>query len=234
MKKLILIISLCLCFLNIEAQTIFAKLNNSLPNMPEMEVVLLPFGADYPFKIGILKKDGTLEIDLSNSDLSNIPQDHLELFLSNYLNENFSLKCDNSNDLPHSESLKAQRAGYIGLWYKNRWAGTIFTVTDEQLMNWQEDESYIEPVLGSYYEIIYVSESVDLNNSCKNTWHLKHKKIEATHTYNLSLKKGFNFLEYQIQEIYKTNPRETSSKPSKVLIKNVDDFSKIKWIARYF
>ncbi len=234
MKLLIIQIIFCIFFINAQAQTFSAKLNNPLPGLPEMDVVLLPFGMDYPFKIGVLKKDGTLSFDLSNSDLSNIPQEHFEMFLSEYLNENLSLKCDSSNNLQQPENFKAQRGGYIGLWYKNRWAGTIFTVSDEELMHWLEDEAYIEPVLGSYYEFIYVSEPIEINTSCTNTWHLTDKKIEATHTYEFSLQKGFNFLEYQIQEIYKTNPNETSSKPSKVLIKNVNDPSKIKWIAKYF
>lgn len=234
MKLALLIITLCLCFINTQAQTISAKLNNPLPGLPEMDVVILPFGLDYPFKIGVLRKDGTLEINLSNSELNEIPQEQLELFLSNSINENLSLKCDHSKDLQQPESLKAQRGGYIGLWYKNRWAGTIFTISDESLMPWLEDEAYMEPVLGSFYEIIYVSEPVEQNTTCTNTWHLKDNKMEAAHTYKFSLQKGFNFLEFQIQEIYKTNPNETSSKPSKVLIKNVDDFSKIKWIAKYF
>ncbi|MEX0996805.1 MAG: hypothetical protein WDZ45_07140 [Flavobacteriaceae bacterium] len=234
MKLLIIKIIFCIFFMNAQAQTFSAKLDNPLSGMPEMDVVLLPFGMDYPIKIGVLKKDGTLSFDLSNSDISSIPQEHLEMFLSEYLNENLSLKCDSSTEFQQPENLKAQRGGYIGLWYRNRWAGTIFPVTHEELIHWQEDEAYIEPVLGSYYEITYVSEPVEINTICTNTWHLKDKKIEAEHTYNFSLQEGFNFLEYQIQKIYKTNPSETSSKPSKVLIKNVDDFSKIKWIAKYF
>lgn len=234
MKLALLIITLCLCFIKTQAQTISAELKNPLPGLPEMDVVILPFGLDYPFKIGVLHKDGTLEIDLSKSDLNEIPKEHLDLFLSNSINENLSLKCDYSKDLQQPESLRAQRGGYIGLWYKNRWAGTIFTISDESLIPWLEDEAYMEPVLGSFYEIIYVSEPVEQNTTCTNTWHLKDKKIEAANTYKFSLQKGFNFLEFQIQEIYKTNPNETSSKPSKVLIKNVEDFSKIKWVAKYF
>lgn len=232
--KLAILVIVSIFFMNAQAQTFSAKLDNPLPGLPEMDVVILPFGADYPFKIGVLHKDGTLEIDLSNSDLNEIPQEQLELFLSNSINENLSLKCDNSKDLQQPESLKAQRGGYIGLWYKNRWAGTIYAVSTQEIMPWLEDEAYMEPVLGSFYEIIYVSEPVEQNTTCTNTWHLKDNKVEAAHTYKFSLQKGFNFLEFQIQEIYKTNPNETSSKPSKVQITNVNDPSKIKWIAKYF
>lgn len=235
MKSNFLIIVFCIGFLGFtQAQTITSKLENPQPGFPEMDLVLLSFGADYPIKIGVLQKDGTIMIDLSNIDINHIPQDQLDMFLSENLNENLTLKCDNTNDLQHSKNLKAQKGGNIGLWYKNRWAGTIYAVSTKEIMPWLEDEVYMEPVLSSFFEIIYVTEPLEINTACTNTWQLTDKKIEAMHTYQFSLQKGFNLLEYQIQEIYKTNPNETSSKPSKVKITNINGPSKIKWYVKYF
>ncbi|WP_339611708.1 hypothetical protein [uncultured Planktosalinus sp.] len=235
MKSNFLIIVFYIGFLVFaKAQTITSKLENHQPGFPEMDLVLLSFGADYPIKIGVLQKDGTLKIDLSDVDLKSIPQDHFEMFLSDNLNENLTLKCNLSTDLQQSKNLKAQRGGNIGLWYKNRWAGTLYAVSTEEIMPWLEDEAYMEPVLSSFFEIIYVTEPLEINTTCTNSWQLTDKKIEAAHTYQFSLQKGFNLLEYQIQEIYKTNPNETSSKPSKVTIANINGSSKIKWYVKYF
>src|SRR5690606_39284239 len=99
MKSKFLTIAFCIGFLGFtKAQKITSKLENHQPGFPEMDLVLLSFGADYPIKIGVLQKDGTIMIDLSNIDINHIPQDQLDMFLSENLNENLTLKCDNTND----------------------------------------------------------------------------------------------------------------------------------------
>lgn len=38
-----------------------AKLHNPHPGMPEMELVRLTYGADFPVKLGTVKVDGTID-----------------------------------------------------------------------------------------------------------------------------------------------------------------------------
>lgn len=142
--------------------------------------------------------------------------------------------CGDHRDFPVDENIKAAKDSYFKLWSDDQWVGTIFPVSDEKLLPWIVDNAYENPIKSSFYEMIYVSEDVSVTTSCKNTWYLTDSQPEVTYDYDLYLKKGYNLIEYQIQDNYETDPNETSSKPSKVLTRVVDDYSKIIWIAKLY
>ena len=58
--------------------------------------------------------------------------------------------------------------------------------------------------------------------------------VEATYDYQLELEAGLNFIAYSIEEIYETNPKVTSFKPSRVTVKNIrEGLDGIQWFAKY-
>ena len=63
---------------------------------------------------------------------------------------------------------------------------------------------------------------------------LDNAEAIITYNYNLNLKAGFNFIEYKIESIYKTDPNIMASFPDKVSITNVEEVPNCKWIAKYF
>ncbi|MEO9023147.1 MAG: hypothetical protein ABI237_01585 [Ginsengibacter sp.] len=66
------------------------------------------------------------------------------------------------------------------------------------------------------------------------TYNIACGKVVAENNLKISLKKGFNLVEYKIDSIHKTNPEETSSIPVKMKIMNPEDAAEIHWIVKYF
>lgn len=216
------------------AQNFTTKLDNPQPGLPEMDVILMSFGADYPIKVGTLEPNGELRFNFDTIDISHIPQAHLDMFMTDMVHATFKMNCGTSNDFPEFDNKMAASGGYFGLWHKNRWAGTIYALSDKDLLPWLEDEAYMEPVKGSFFELLYISEAVKMQKECINNWQLASGNFDATYAYDIELSQGFNLIEYQIQAIHKTNPNETSSKPSKIVIQKAKDLSSIIWTAKYF
>jgi len=197
------------------------------------DVVIFPFGMDFPVKIGTVDKQGNVEIKIDAVDLSQIPADTKDLFLGRVA-ENFFANCDNPDDLQVSDEIKALKCGMPALWYNNQWAGSFFLVSDEKLQPWIEDRYYMEPVKASFFEILYVDHDLSLTTSCNTTYNLSKENVELVNNFNLKLKKGFNLIQYKIDEIHKTDPNETSSIPVKIEIVNPLDDNGIKWMVKYF
>ena len=215
------------------AQSFSGILSNHEPGTPEMEIVLMPYGMDHPVKVGTLADDGTLKMEIPGNDISHISEEMQGWYLGR-LGDVLHFNCGDHRDFPVDENIKAAKDSYFKLWSDDQWVGTLFPVSDEKLLPWIVDNAYENPVKASFYEMIYVGEAVTVVTSCKNTWYLTDSQPEVAYDYDLHLKKGYNLIEYQIQDIYETDPNETSSKPSKVLTKVVDDYSKIIWIAKLY
>ncbi|MDT8347044.1 MAG: hypothetical protein RQ756_04525, partial [Flavobacteriaceae bacterium] len=216
MKSKIFLLALYICISKINAQSFQSKLENHLPGLPEMELVILPYGMDYPVKLGTVKPDGGLHFKIPDSTVDFLPNEQLERTFGD-LDFAFEFRCGSQESFGDNPNAKAIKGGYIGLWHKGRWAGTIFPLSDENLLPWREDSSYMEPIKATFYEIVYVTEDVNIITNCNNIWNLSKEDVNVTYIFNLNLKKGYNLIAYQIQEIYKTDPNETASKPSKVL-----------------
>ena len=57
---------------------------------------------------------------------------------------------------------------------------------------------------------------------------------QIVYNYNLNLKAGFNFIEYKIESIYKTDPNIMASFPDKVRVTDVKGIPNCRWIGKYF
>ena len=108
-------------------------------------------------------------------------------------------------------------------------------VSDEGLRPWMEDPGYINAVKGSFYEVMYVEEDVAINMTCVSSVYVdENQQVESHYRFDVELKKGFNWVEYAIEEIHETDPNVRASFPSKVTVSNMKDSSKVLWIGSYF
>lgn len=216
------------------AQSLTGKIENHQAGLPEMEIVLMTFGMDTPVKLGTVDAQGNLNITLPEKLDPDISKENMDMFMGTLPNS-FFISCGNPDDFPEElREVAAVKGGYLSLWYNKQWAGTIYPVSNIELQPWMEDQYYMEPVQASFFEIIYVPEAAEMKTSCANMVSLQNEEVNMSYNFDLQLKKGFNLLEYQIEEIHKTNPSETASIPSKVSIRTTNQPDKIIWLVKYF
>ncbi|WP_418638021.1 hypothetical protein [Winogradskyella sp.] len=198
----------------------------------DVAVMVLPFGMEHPIKIGHMSKSGDIKFDI----LKELPQLSKEMednFMNDVAYTLFDV-CDTTM-VAGNENIKSVETGALSLWTTDkRYVGVIFTVSDEELLPWIEDPGYNEPILGSYFELIYVASSFKYKGECTQTRMLDDGDAEIRFSYDIDLKSGFNFIEYKIDHIYKTDPNVMASFPDKILVSNVEDIPNCKWIGKYF
>ena len=197
-----------------------------------MDIAIWPLGLDRSITIGKLKADGTLEFTFppkesfqSNNEAQQVVADDLKYA--------FYFNCLGQGEAVYPEIMAAQIKP-ITLWYKGRYSGVLFPVTSEGMIAWLEDEAYNNPEKGTFYELIYVSQATTLNMQCATTNQFSRDVVKSTYDYQLELEAGLNFIAYTIEEIYETDPKVTSFKPSKVAVKNIKEgLDGIQWFAKY-
>ncbi len=197
-------------------------------------VMVMPFGMDNAIKIGTMSKSGDISFDFP-SELNNISKDNQDSESSKLWYTLFS-QCDNGLEMvAEKDNIFSFDTGTLSLWTNDdRYVGVIFTVSDENLLPWIEDPGYMEPVMGSYFELVYVAKPFQFKGECKATRMLEEGNAEITYNYNLNLKAGFNFIEYKIESIHKTGPNIMASFPDKLSVKNTEGIPNCKWIGKYF
>ena len=198
-----------------------------------LDVVVFPFGMEYPLKIGNVDKEGYVQLNLNSVDMTHIPDEVKSAYFGR-VTDNFFSACDDPDILGISNETKAAKCGGLFLWNNKEQAGALLLVSDEKLQPWIEDRYYKEPVMASFFEILYVDKDININNKCTTTYNLESGNVEAENNFKLSLKKGFNLIQYRIESIHKTNPEETSSIPVKMQIMSLEDEATIKWFAKYY
>lgn len=232
MKKSILFILSSIMFSFGHSQTL-PKINNYPLGNSEVNVIVMPFGMDNPIIIGSMSKSGEIKFDLPKQ-LPKLSKESEENFISNVAYTLFDV-CDNSSEIVSDNNIVSFDTGALTLaTTENPYAGVIFSVSDENLMPWVEDSAYMEPILGSYFELIYLASAFQYKGECNQTRMMDVGDAKITYQYNLNLKAGFNFIEYKIENIHKTDPNVMASFPDKVSVTNVDGIPNCKWIGRYF
>jgi len=215
----------------LQAQKIGCILDNH--NSKSGDVVLFAFGMDNPVKLGSVDAKGTLSVNLQEIQIPELTDEVKEMYFTELRNA-FRFGCGGRDDFGKQGTIPALRGGNIALWAGNEWAGSFFLVSDTELKPWLEDESYNSAVKATFWDIIYVEEDVSLNLNCTNEIGLENGNMEVSYIYDLNLKKGFNWIEYSIEEVHNTNPEEIASFPSRVRISNLRDPERMKWIVNYF
>lgn len=230
--KLVLILCFSCFVLCANAQEITGKIENH-PNS-QMDLVLMLFGMENPISIGTVDKKGQFTANLENISLGNISDENKSMSI-NELYFNFFFNCNDREAFGENFDKPAARQDYVRLTNKGEWAGTLFLVSIEGLRPWLEDPGYNNAITGSFYEVMYVEEDLSIKMICASSIYADdNTEVETEYSFDIELKKGFNWVEYTINEVYETDPDIRASFPSKVTISNLKESSKILWIGTYY
>lgn len=231
MKLALILCLICFVFCA-NAQEITGKIQNH--KKTEMDMVLMLFGMDNPISIGTVDKKGQFKANLSNLTIDQIPDENRSMSMGD-LYFNFYFNCNDRGAFGENFDKLAARQDFVRLTTKGNWAGTVFLVSDEKLIPWIEDDGYNNAVNGSFYEIMYVEEDMTINMTCNSSvYAADNEEVPTEYIFDIELIKGFNWVEYNINEVYKTDPNIRASFPSKVTISNLKDPSKMRWIGTYY
>lgn len=231
MPALLVVLALLLSPAALRAQTISATLPAF--NRPASEIVLLNFGMDHPVTIGTVNADGALTVNVAETRLSSLP-DSVRSEQLGRLYDNLFFKCDDRSAFGASSDDVAARAPNMFLYRDSTMAGALFAVSDTLLTAWLEDEAYTEPILGSFWEVVYVERDMTVSSTCGSTLTFESGTVNQTLVYDLELKAGLNLVEYAIDAIHKTDPAVMASKPSRVTVRSATDASRIRWVTKHF
>ncbi|MET3730883.1 hypothetical protein [Moheibacter stercoris] len=189
------------------------------------DVVILPFGNSYPVKVGELS-GGKLTMDLENvqSDVSRqIIDDHTTNIV-----EQTPFSCEDYDDsLPKSEVALA--GSFVVLAKDGLMIAELFAVTDKSLKDWFISGGHESPVKSSFYEMMYSDFDVVIQDHCQN-YSENGQKIIQNHQMDLDLKKGFNRIEFRIEEVGKSENGDFDI-PVKTMVTNKKmDWKNVKWV----
>ena len=199
-----------------------------------MDLVLMLFGMDFPISIGTVDKKGQFKANLDNLEIDQIPEENRSMS-TGPLYFNFYFNCNSSDAFGENAEKLAARQDFVRLTKNGDWAGTVFLVSDEGLRPWIEDSGYNNAIKGSFYEVMYSGEDISLKMTCNSSvYAADNEEVETEYNFDIDLKKGFNWVEYSIEEVFETDPNIRASFPSKVNIINLKDPSKMQWIGIYY
>lgn len=216
----------------------FSQAQPAIDNYPfvnlDVNLVVFPFGMENPIVIGALSKSGEIKFDFP-SVLENVTKED-EVSESSKLWYTIFSQCDKGSEMvAETDNIFSFDTGALSLWTTdNRYVGVVFTVSNEDLLPWIEDSADMDPILASYFELIYVASPFQYNHDCIETIMLDDGDAQVSYTYDLDLKAGFNFIEYKIENVHKTNPNVMASFPDKVLVTSVEGIPDCKWVGKYF
>ncbi|WP_417370686.1 hypothetical protein [Gelidibacter japonicus] len=202
----------------------------------DVSVVVFPFGMEHPITIGTLKKSCEINFQFPKT-LPEISKETEENFMHDLIYTVFSVCNEGLRMISDKDNRPSFEAGALSLsTTDNPYAGVIIAVSDEAMMPWIQDPGYEEPVLGSYFELIYVSSAFKYEGECIQTRSSMSDDpdMEIAYSFNLNLQSGFNFIEYKIESIHKTDPDVMASFPDKVSIISVEGIPDCKWIGKFF
>ena len=234
MKKLVGILMIGLMAMTPLNEEAITGTIEGFDKLPEMKLALFTLGADFPIEIGTVNKGGNFSIDLAQATLpEDMAEEDMAVFFGG-LNTAFD-GAFSRDDFGLLADVIALRNPYISIMAsRNRWAGNVFPVTSEEVKNWLEDSAYNNAVIGSYLNIVYVEEPVTLDYSTSSTMPYEGEEILQEYQFKLTLEPGFNWVQYDIEEVFETDPKIRGSFPSKITIRNMDDPSQFRWIGKFF
>jgi hypothetical protein len=216
-------------------QPITGIIENMPSDKPPMNIVLFMFGMDDPVKVGEVDQFGNIKIDFPEQLPNDISTEIKDQFTSELIHT-FHFSCmDRDIFNPDTKAITAFKGGYFSLSHSEElWEGTLFPVSDTALVEWLEDPHYQNPVISSFWEVIYSTQEINLDVTClENVW-LGEKEVAVQYHYDMQLKEGFNMIEYHIEAIMVSDISDVPSVPSVVKVTNNTDFESIKWVSKYY
>lgn len=229
MKQLMILFFLT-NFCGLQAQEMKGTIKNHKKS--EMDITIMAFGMDNWVHIGKVDRKGNFSVNLEtvSIDESLISDDMMgPMYFA------FPFKCWDSDEFGVYKTTPVVSERYLRLTSNNQWTGTVFLVSDPALVKWKEDEGYSNAVVGSFFELLYLKEDLKLDFTCKSQINANEETtVDVTYVFDIDLRKGLNWIQCDIEDVYETNPEIRASFPSKVTIRNLQDPTRMKWIGKYY
>ena len=166
----------------------------------EKEVVVFTFGMDQKIPVGKIDDAGNITMDWSTTDVSALK--NTDLYLGKFSGA-FDYYCDeNVIEKGSEDGAKVAKAGNVYLWNGTRWEGALIPASSTELKDYVLDNSGKDAVTGSYVQWIFADNDAQYSATCKETkFFYGGTEVKATKKFNLDLKKGWNILLVQIEEV---------------------------------
>ncbi len=233
MKNAFLFFSLFACF-TISAQTTFEV--TPKPDR-DFNITLIPFGVDHSIEVGVLSKNGTASLNVA-ADISKVSQ-AVRADYSNEISAAFGF-CDQMiPEISEKEDIDAIEPGPYFLYPKGGKSigtpqGFIIIVSDTALFQWVTNPDKGTPVLGFYYDLIYVSEDFNYKGRCSEQFEAESVDSQTEYRIDLHLKQGWNYIAYQVESIRKAT-NDIPAFPDKVNVTSLQSLpTDAKWMAYYY
>ena len=187
------------------------------------DIAIIPFGSGYPINVGTLT-EGKLEVDLSDIKINTISNTIIEEHLR-HIGERLTFSCPNFTD----EKIDIAQSGSFVLIQDEMITGEFYPVTDAALEDWLFSSGHQPPIKASFFELVYTETDGALKMECTNS-NSENNQSDQQHYFDLELKKGFNFIEYRIEEV--STPKEHEfSIPIKTTTTNKNiNYKNIQWV----
>ena len=219
----------------------FSSAQTSFKVIPEpdkdFDIVLIPFGVDHAIHTGNLDKDGTASINLT-ADMSNVSESVRKEY-SSRISEALDFCDEIVPEISEKEDIQAINPGPYFLYEKGRDSigtpkGFIILVSDTAMFHWVTNPDKGTPVLGSMYDMIYVSQNFDYKGRCSGISEDESDDSETEYHIDLHLKPGWNYIAYKVESIRPTTG-DISAFPNKVIVTSLQSLpADVKWMAYYY
>lgn len=233
MKSLLFLLALFISLIS-QAQTDFQV--NPKPNK-DFDIIMVPFGVGHPFEVGVLNSSGKGSIT-KKADISGVAETLRAEYISK-ISEVLDFCDEMVPAISEKQDIEAIDPGPYFLMSKGEDAaatptGMIVMVSDTALFPWVMNPDKGIPVLGSFYDMIYVSENFDYKGHCSESYEDEAAGSETEYSIDLHLKIGWNYVAYRIERIAPATD-EYPAFPSKVSVTSISSLpANLKWMAYYF
>ena len=202
----------------------------------ELDLMVVPFGLGKEINIGKILKDGTIQFDWPEINTNNIESStiFMEPIKTALLGMNY---CEEGQIEENSENCKIVNTQYIYLYKNKKQVGVLFPATDRALLDNEPANIYSNLTLGSSLSWFYSDGDCNFKAKCeeKLEWEGKYN-FERENAYDIQLKKGWNIVEYTLDEIEEFKDENGTGKmEKKVHMKTLDKIPEnIKWHIKTF
>src|SRR5690554_2324441 len=159
------------------------------------DISITLFGNENLVKVGTLS-EGLLSVDLSQIIMTEISDKTIGYSLGD-VTERLFFGCESYRD--DLSKIQVAQSGSFLLIQDGVMVAELFAVTDEKIENWLLSSGHEPSVKSSFLEVVYSDSDAVFSTDCKN--YNDKEEVYQHHSFDLNLKKGFNMIEYRIEEI---------------------------------
>lgn len=214
------------CFLMFQHHTqAQEKVTGSINNWHEGEakIMFIDMFSGYTREFGTIDANGNLEIPLQENFLSLVKEAMEKEQKKASENRVISLKdlqgtysCD-VGDLEYENpgtklSSLPQHLMVVPVGGEKRILGILSPASDPAIAQWIASNKRESTKQGKYMEWVFLEEEARVNGECYSHTFTNDDVIQEDYQYDLDLKKGWNLVQYEIQEIFEDSQGKTYPK----------------------